>query len=42
MNRLLRGFCLVDGEVKLRMSYLYEAMGKAKETIKIGFKNKVS
>ena len=33
---------LVDGEEKSSMSYLYEAMDKAKETIKARFKNRIS
>ena len=33
---------LVDGEEKPSVGYLYEAMDKAKKTIKTRFKNKVS
>lgn len=36
-----RVFYLIDSEEKLSMTYLYEAMGKSKETIQTGFKNKV-
>ena len=39
---LIRVLCLVDGDEKPAMGYLYEAMDKAKEEIKRRLKNKVS
>ena len=39
---LVRVLCLVDGDEKPAMGYLYEAMDKAKEEIKKRLKNKVS
>ena len=39
---LVRVLCLVDGDEKPAMGYLYEAMDKAKEEIKRRLKNKVS
>ena len=39
---LVKVLHLVDGEEKPSMGYLYEAMDKAKETIKTRFKNNIS
>jgi hypothetical protein len=39
---LVRVFRLVDGDEKPAMGYLYEAMDRAKEEIKVRMKYKVS
>ena len=39
---LVRVLCLLDGDEKPAMGYLYEAMDKAKEEIKRRLKNTVS
>ena len=39
---LVRVLCLVDGDQKPSMGYLYEAMDKAKENIKVRLKIKIS
>ena len=39
---LVRVLCLVDGDEKPAMRYLYKAMDRAKEEIKVRMKHKVS
>jgi len=42
MTLLVHVLCLVDGERKAAMNYIYEAMEKAKETIMKSFNNNES